>query len=66
MLRDASGLFMAPGIGDTVIVLNENEPCSIIAYALRSVEYDEALKEKYRAMMVCLLSCFFAPQLAVP
>ena len=57
---------MAPGIGDTVIVLNENEPCSIIAYALRSVEYDEALKEKYRAMMVCLLSCFFAPQLAVP
>ena len=43
LLQDASGLFFQDGYDGKCIVVNENEPSSIIAYALSTPEYFENL-----------------------
>lgn len=45
-LRDASGLFLRDGFDNSIIVVNEKEPSSIIAYTLMSNEYKQFVQTK--------------------
>ena len=50
-LQDASGLFLRDGIDNSVIVVSEKEPSSLIASALMSPDYFQFLTAKQREVM---------------
>ena len=45
-LRDASGLFFSDGIDNSIIVVNEKEPSSLIAHAMMTEEYHQFINTK--------------------
>ena len=51
LLQDSSGLFFQDGIDSKCVVVNENEPSSILAYALTTSEYAENLIEFQKQIM---------------
>jgi hypothetical protein len=38
-----SGLILPPGVDDVVVIVNKDQPSSIIAYTLSSIEYRDKL-----------------------
>lgn len=50
-LQDTSGLFLREGVDNSVIVVSEKEPSSVIAHALSSEDYHQFLDAKQQEVM---------------